>query len=76
MSTTNVTARYMGYYWKAYCHLDGEDYESQAKTHGSPRQAVDEVVRQIVAATGAEVETRYVQPKLYEIIVSNATGEL
>ena len=58
-----IFCMYRDYYWHARCSFRTAIYESESRTHGSARQAADEVLGKIRAEHGAAVTMRRVSPK-------------
>jgi hypothetical protein len=71
--TATIYCKFMEFYWFAWCPLpDGASYNSENKTHGSARQAADEVLARMRADLGQGVTMRRLSIKVYEVTVPEA----
>jgi hypothetical protein len=65
-----IFCEYHTFYWGATCYLDGVAYANRERTHGSARQAADEILAQVRARTGnAAASIRRLYAKQYELTV-------
>ncbi len=65
---------YRVYYWFAFCIFDGKTYEPSLHTHGSARQASDEIVSQIEKDREICVQLRRTSAKRYEMTAESKGG--
>jgi hypothetical protein len=67
-----IYCEWRSFYWGAECTLLGLTYATRHKTHGSARQAADEILDQVRERTGkASASIRRIYAKQYEIVVPN-----
>jgi len=65
-----VYCKFIDFYWHAQCNHCIGFFESKKRTHGSARQAADEVLSQI-SEENASATMRRLSPKQYEITLQN-----
>ena len=72
-SRATVYCKFIDFYWHAQCNHSIGFFESKKRTHGSARQAADEVLSQ-VREENASATMRRLSPKQYEITLQNPMG--
>ena len=66
----NAYCKFCGYFWKAWCVLDGIQIETQKHVHAGYRQAFDELTSIIESSGYSIIRHSMIAPKFYAVEVS------